>query len=45
MSNVDGATNLLKWGKLSEKQIKSRVVFGNAKIEMLFDVQMEKPSR
>lgn len=33
--------NLLNWGKLKEKQVNSRLLFGNAKIEMLFDVPVE----
>lgn len=33
---MDGATDLLKWGTLKEKQVKLRVLFGNAKTEMLF---------
>lgn len=41
MSNVDDATNLLKWRKLREKQVKSRALFENAKIEILFHVQMK----
>ena len=36
LSIVDGATDLLKWGTLKEKQVKLRVLFGNAKTEMLF---------
>lgn len=41
LEQCGGPTNFLNWGTLREKQVKSRLLFGNAKIEKLFDVPME----